>query len=113
MEPYILFLLFVKHWYVDFVNQTNAEVQGKGIYLNQLGLYHSFKHGLLTMVILLLDNNINQAIILGSVDFMVHYHVDYLKMRFGNRDITNPKFWHHLGFDQLMHYITYLLIVYV
>ena len=51
------------------------------------------------------------AVILGLIDFVVHYHVDWIKMRFGNRDIKTPAFWAQLGLDQLAHYLCYLFLV--
>ena len=107
-----LFLLFVKHWYIDFVNQNQEEVNNKGKYGKWLGIRHSFKHGLATAgIFIFLDIEVDFAVILGIVDFVVHYHVDWIKMRFGNRDITTPAFWNQLGLDQLAHYTTYLALV--
>jgi hypothetical protein len=110
---FLLFtLLFVKHWYIDFVNQSDVEVKGKGIYGNRDGIMHSFKHGAATAVIVflfVLDPFF--AVLLGLIDFLIHYHVDYCKMRYGNRDITTKAFWAQLGLDQLAHYMTYLFIV--
>lgn len=109
-----LALLFVKHWYIDFVNQSAAEVASKGTYGSWPGLMHSYKHGAATLVVLLIvgvDPWISLA--LATADFLVHYHIDWAKMNWGNRDIQNPKFWAHLGLDQLMHYFTYLLIIWI
>jgi hypothetical protein len=49
----------------------------------------------------------------GIIDFIIHYHVDYCKMRFGNRDITTKAFWAQLGLDQLAHLFCYLLLVWL
>jgi hypothetical protein len=110
----VLFLLFVKHWYVDFVNQSMDEVQSKGKYGSWLGIWHSIKHGLGTFLIFgLWDITVVGALILGTIDALVHYHVDWSKMNFGNRDITTPQFWNHLGLDQLAHYTTYLILIWM
>lgn len=107
-------LLFTKHWYIDFVNQSDEEVKGKGIYGNAHGLMHSIKHGLATAVIMyLFIDDFTYSIVLGLIDFAIHYHVDYCKMRFGNRDITTKAFWAQLGADQLAHSLSYLLIVWL
>ena len=106
-------LLFVKHWYIDFVNQSMEEVNGKGIYGNWLGIRHSLKHGAATaLVFLFLGCGLIIAPLLGLIDFVIHYHTDWSKMNYGNRDITTPQFWNHLGLDQLVHYLTYLGLVY-
>ena len=109
----VLALLFIKHWYVDFVNQNNEEVAHKGIYLNWLGVKHSLKQGLATMAVFIVWCDPVTTFILGVIDFVLHYHIDYCKMRFGNRDIKTPQFWAQLGLDQLAHYFTYLGIVWL
>jgi hypothetical protein len=110
----LLGLLFIKHWYIDFVNQTEAEVKGKGIYGNLAGLAHSVKHGAATGVIMLLFvYSPYDAVILGLIDSLLHYHIDWIKMRFGTRDATTNAFWAQLGLDQLAHSLCYLFLVYL
>lgn len=107
----LLILLQIKHWYVDFVNQSMEEVAGKAIYGNWKGIYHSAKHGIGTTICLLLITGYTYwayALILGILDFVIHYHVDWTKMNYGNRDIQNPLFWNHLGLDQMAHQVTYI-----
>jgi len=109
----LLFLLFVKHWYIDFVDQSNIEVASKGIYGDFHGIMHSLKQGIGTLLCVLFVTGpqfLFYALILGFIDFVVHYHVDWTKMNYGNRDISTPEFWNHLGLDQLAHYTTYLVI---
>lgn len=107
-----LFLLFLKHWYIDFVNQTMEEVNHKGIYGSWLGMKHSVKHGAGTFLIfLVMGPSMTFAFALGVLDFVLHYNIDWAKMNWGNRDIQNPKFWAHLGLDQFAHSVTYLLFV--
>ena len=111
----LLILLQIKHWYVDFVIQTMVEVNGKGIYGNIDGIKHSAKHLLGTLLIFLLVLGPTYTILAISValiDFITHYHIDWAKMNYGNRDITNLQFWNHLGLDQMLHQITYLLLTY-
>lgn len=107
----ILILLQIKHWYIDFVNQSDEEVKHKGIYLDWLGVKHSLKHGLGTYVVLALFAPGGWALGLAAFDFLLHYHIDWTKMNYGNRDITTPAFWNHLGLDQMAHQIVYILIV--
>ena len=109
----IFALLFIKHWYVDFVNQSMEEVNHKGIYLHWLGVKHSLKQGAATALIFLLSCNWQTAVFLGMIDFLLHYHIDYCKMNYGNRDITTPQFWNHLGLGQLAHYMTYVGLVWL
>jgi hypothetical protein len=111
---FLLLSLFIKHWYIDFVNQNDAEVQSKGIYLHPTGLGHSLKHGGATSLIFFIFGfSFIYSLVIGILDFLIHYHVDWTKMNYGNRDIRTPQFWNHLGLDQLAHYITYLWIVWI
>lgn len=107
----ILAMLQIKHWYIDFVNQSDEEVRHKGIYLDWIGMQHSLKHGAITSAILMLFVSPILALQIGVIDFILHYHIDYCKMRFGNTDIKTKAFWAHLGADQLAHQLTYLLII--
>ena len=104
-----LFLLFVKHFVIDFIMQTDAMVKGKGIYGNLSGILHSLQHGIGTLFVCVIC--IAQPyywVVIPLADMFLHYHIDYCKMRFGCRDVTQPKFWHQLGLDQFLHYTCYL-----
>ena len=107
----LLSLLFVKHWFVDFVLQTDDMVKSKGIYGSAYGIQHSLQHAVFTLCLLLLATSPLLAVILATFDGLVHYHVDWLKMNYGCRDITKKEFWNHLGLDQLAHALTYILIL--
>ena len=112
----VLVLLQIKHWYIDFVNQSNEEVASKGIYGDRQGIMHSAKHGLgtiLAITLVVTPAYIFFAFVCGVIDFLVHYHVDWAKMNYGNRDITTPQFWNHLGLDQMAHQLTYIFIAYM
>jgi hypothetical protein len=113
----ILACLLVKHWYVDFVDQTPEEIEQKGCYLKWEGVRHSIKHGLGTALVfwLLLDGWID-AVALGLVDFLIHYHIDWAKIQINKRwnyTIDKPEFWAWLGADQLAHGLTYLWLVWI
>jgi hypothetical protein len=111
----ILALLFIKHWYIDFVNQTMEEIVGKGIYGNFAGVMHSAKHGIGTAVIICLaTGQINPGLMLGFLDFVLHYHIDWAKININKRwnyTSADHQFWTWLGADQLAHSLTYLFIV--
>ena len=107
----LLLLLQIKHWYVDFVNQTDEEIQYKGVYLDWRGVKHSLKHGIGTFICLWAVTgwpNVEFAFFIGSLDFILHYHIDWVKMNYGNRDIRTPQFWNHVGLDQMAHQLCYI-----
>lgn len=112
MTMIVLFLLQIKHWYVDFVMQTDSMVAGKAIYGNKMGMLHSMEHAIATLLILLFFVDPITAMALALFDFVTHYHIDWVKMNYGCRDIQNPKFWNHLGLDQMAHQIVYLVIAF-
>jgi hypothetical protein len=106
----ILGLLFLKHWWVDFVHQTPEHIKYKGIYGHRKGIEHSAWHGALTALIFLIVCPLDIALWLGLADFLLHYHIDYVKIKHGEADISKKEFWNHFGLDQLAHQITYILL---
>ena len=107
-------LLQIKHWYIDFANQTKEEIANKGIYGNMIGMTHSIKHGIGTLLCILSitgQGYFLYAFILALIDFAFHYHIDYVKMKYGNRDNTTSVYWNHFGLDQMCRQLTYLFIL--
>jgi hypothetical protein len=113
----LLSLLFLKHWYIDFVNQSDEEIAGKGTYGQAHGVMHSIKHGVATFIIFMVfTGGFEPSVILGFIDFVLHYHIDWVKMNINRRwgyTIENPKFWMWLGADQLAHQLTYIMLVWL
>jgi hypothetical protein len=112
----ILVLLQIKHWYIDFINQTSEEVQHKGTYLDWRGVKHSLKHGIGTMAVFWIFIDPIAAFVLGLFDFIAHYHIDWGKMNINkkyNYTIKDNQFWLWLGADQMAHQITYVGLVWL
>lgn len=106
----MLMLLFVKHYICDFILQTDEMIQGKGIYGNRDGMHHSLHHAIGTFIVLSFFVGGAPALFFALMDGVIHYHLDYLKMKYGERDISKKEFWRDFGLDQLAHSITYILI---
>lgn len=109
-----LVFLQIKHWYIDFVDQNQAEIQHKGIYGHWLGISHSAKHGIGTATAVGLTCGPSYwpaSILLGIIDAVIHYHVDWIKKNWGEPDNKKPTFWAHFGLDQMAHQLTYIGIV--
>lgn len=111
----ILILFQIKHWVVDFKYQTMEMVNHKGVYGHPKGILHSAQHATGTALILLFMSvffHVPIGALLGAAIFLadgiLHYHIDWAKMNWGNRDIQNPRFWEHLGLDQALHHLTYI-----
>lgn len=116
MFEFVIFLLLlqVKHWYIDFINQNDAEIKSKGIYGDLEGIKHSLKHGLGTSAAVILSFGpffAVFAVVLGILDSLIHYHIDWAKSNWGNKDIATKDFWVHLGLDQMAHQVTYIVFL--
>jgi hypothetical protein len=115
----LLVLLQVKHWYIDFVNQSMEEVHSKGIYGDAPGMWHSAKQAIGTLFAILIltgPDFYTEALSLAMLDFVIHYHTDWAKININKRKnytVETTEFWWWLGFDQLVHQLTYLLILYL
>jgi hypothetical protein len=114
----ILLALFgIKHFVCDFVLQNENMFKDKGIYMAPGGRNHAAMHALGTFIVLLIifpwDIGAHMfAIILGILDGLIHYHIDWAKTNL-SRGLTpaDRKFWVWFGADQGLHYLTYIGII--
>ena len=117
MEILILLLLFqIKHWYADFMIQSYMQTVKKGVWLDPIGISHSLDHVVTTMVLLCLFNFFIPIpaltiILLALAEGIIHYTIDYVKVRYGSKDLMKPRFWQQFGLDQLAHQICYIAMV--
>jgi hypothetical protein len=107
----MLILLFIKHYLADFVFQTNKMAKNKQKYLF---LEHSLIHMVLTFFVAALFVPPQLAATLSCIDFAIHHNVDYIKTKL-SRNLTQADrlYWIYFGADQLLHALTYLLILYL
>ena len=117
MEIILLFLFQIKHWYADFHIQTYAQTVRKGVWLDVIGISHSIDHVYTSLIVLLTFSyfysvSVSVIFLLVFVEGFIHYLVDYVKVRYGTKDSTIPKYWSQFGLDQLVHQLTYLGMVY-
>lgn len=113
----LLFLLLigVKHFVVDFPLQGPYQWKNKGRYGHLGGVLHASLHLAGTFFVVLCFASFQTALFLALLDGVIHYHIDWLKMRLNDRlgwTPATPQFWWLLGFDQFAHYLTYVLILY-
>ena len=109
-------VLLVKHALADFYLQTPYQYLHKGTYGHPGGFLHSAIHVALTPLVylVLVPGSLLLAGAIALGEFLVHYHVDWLKERIVREKgltMQSPGFWHALGADQLIHGLTYLVIV--
>jgi hypothetical protein len=113
---FLLLLLQVKHWYADFKIQTYMQTVKKGVWLDPIGISHSTEHVICSMVALMIFNffyTLNPLTIIWTclVEGVLHYIIDFVKVKYGCKDNTKPLFWNQFGLDQLSHQITYIAMV--
>jgi hypothetical protein len=77
---------------------------------------HSLDHTYGTAVVLLLFNifyplNFFSAVLVTVLEGLAHYHIDWVKVKYGSKDMFKPLFWNQFGMDQLAHQLTYIVAV--
>lgn len=111
----IMVWLILKHFIVDFPLQTKYQWSNKGTYSHPGGVLHSGLHGIGTGLVLIAWTP--WAWWIGLLDAVIHYHVDWGKMNLNARfrwgPTTHEQFWWLLGFDQFLHMLTYIGLVYL
>ncbi len=111
---FLILLLSIKHFIVDFPLQVKFQYENKGTYGHAGGIYHAGLHGIGTTVCLIWHAPF-ASMILGVFDFLIHYHIDWAKTninkKFGWTPTTHEQFWWLLGLDQFLHMLTYIWIV--
>jgi hypothetical protein len=109
-------VLMFKHAVADFYLQTPYQYLNKGKYGHPGGIIHAGIHTALTPLVylVLVPGSLLIAGALALGEFVLHYHIDWLKEQITQRNgwtAQDRGFWHALGTDQLLHGLTYLLIV--
>jgi hypothetical protein len=113
-----MLILQVKHCYADFYLQTYMQTVKKGVWLHPVGISHTLDHMYCSLIGLMLFSlfvTLNPFIIIWTVvvEGIVHYVVDYSKVKYGCKDNTKPIFWTQFGLDQLAHQATYIGMIWV
>jgi hypothetical protein len=112
----LLLLLQIKHCYADFMIQTYAQTVRKGIYRDLVGISHTMDHVTATLVALFLFSIWHPVapltiLWIALLEGIAHYHIDWIKVRYGCKDNTKPVYWVEFGLDQLSHQLCYILII--
>ena len=111
----IFFLLLVKHCIIDlWVQSLLTYKDKKSKYTSLSAQVHYAQHGLGTIFVLSFFIPLKYAILVGIVDYIAHWHIDFLKSRTQKKfNIKSPEkaYWFLSSIDQGLHYLTYYLIV--
>lgn len=108
--------LLAKHMVADFLLQTRYQFSNKHIYGHLGGALHAAIHVMLTLPVFLIlpPLSLAAAATVVAVEFLIHYHVDYIKewaVHHYRLKMEDAKYWWALGFDQLLHQMTYVAMV--
>lgn len=112
-----VFILLLKHLVCDYFLQTKYQLVNKGTYGHPGGIIHSGLHILGTAFLFLYitpSAQLGAEILVG--EFIVHYHIDWLKEQIVKRMRFTPSttgFWWALGVDQFLHGATYVVIAWI
>lgn len=119
MEILILILLLqIKHCFADFFLQTYSQTVKKGVWLDLVGISHTVEHAYCSLIALVFFNlffplSVLTILTVVLVESIIHYLVDYGKVKYGSKDNTKPIFWTQFGLDQLAHQLTYIWMVWI
>jgi Protein of unknown function (DUF3307) len=119
---FILFVLFqIKHFFADFPLQDSFQYLNKGTWGHPGGYLHSAIHSALSLLILTLvfwtnfRIHANTIMFVVMAEFLIHYFTDLGKVNLNNyfkwKPDNSEKYWWLLGFDQLIHQLTYIWII--
>lgn len=108
--------LALKHAIADYGLQTPYQWRNKSAYGHPGGLIHSGLHAVLTLPVFLILPAASAAFAAAVIagEFVVHYHLDWVKEQLTRaRELTpqDAAYWRLHGVDQLLHTLTYVVIV--
>ncbi|MFY0308736.1 DUF3307 domain-containing protein [Leisingera sp. D0M16] len=108
----LLCALQVKHLFADFFLQTPKMLSGRCAYVHMGRAQHAGVHVIgSAIVFLLFGAPVVFILVLGVLEWVVHFHIDFGKARFSERRKLNPQqamFWQAMGSDQALHQLTYI-----
>ncbi|MGZ8924506.1 MAG: DUF3307 domain-containing protein [Nitrososphaeraceae archaeon] len=113
----LLFTLFaIKHFVVDFLLQTKFQWSNKHRLGHPGGIFHAFLHCVGTLLVISeYYVYTNQIVVILMFEGIAHYFINWAKMnitiKYNLRADNSPIFWHLTGFDQLLHYMCYVGII--
>lgn len=111
----LLVLLQVKHMFADFYLQTPRMLEGRGRYLHLGRMQHAGLHMVGSILAFLLTGSLSAvALWIVVIEGLAHYHIDWGKGRYSQMKAHTPTdagYWRAFGFDQTLHQLTYVVMV--
>ena len=111
----IFLLLMIKHAIIDLGCQPFGLGNHKIKYFGwPAHIKHYIPHGVLTMFVLAFYSSIEVVILLGILDYILHWHTDFLKTNireYFKWNNTQRQFWLLNTADQILHFLGYYVII--
>ena len=112
----VLLVLFqIKHMFADYFLQTPKMLAGRGDYLHMGRAQHALVHVAGSALCLLVVGT--PGLLLAGIlvaEWVAHFHIDWGKARWSDSQGHTPAdagFWRAAGFDQALHQLTYIGMV--
>lgn len=113
----LLCLLQAKHMFADYFLQTKIMLDGRETYVHFGRFLHAGIHAAGSLIAFVLVGTPFDFIIpVILVEWIVHYHIDWLKGRYTATQRLTPAdaaFWRAAGVDQALHQLTYVVMIWV
>lgn len=110
----LITLLVIKHFVCDFVLQTGYMIKEKGTYGALGGIEHALFHavGTLLVLVVMMPHQVMLCVFCAGLDGIMHYHIDWVKCYLSqDYSQSQPQYWWLFGADQMLHYLTYIIIL--
>lgn len=108
-------LLQIKHMFADYFLQTPRMLSGRGDYWHMGRAQHAGVHALgSVLVFLAYGAPLGFIAVIAALEWVVHFNIDWGKARWSEMrkyDPTQAGYWRANGFDQALHHLTYLAMV--
>ena len=114
---WIFFWFQVKHFLCDYPLQAFPYMyRNKGNIGHPGGYLHAGIHGIGTFLVCsFLSGTYYNLLLISMADAVIHFNIDYCKKNLVDyltlSPIKHESFWIVLGFDQLLHQLTYIIII--
>ena len=111
----LLVLLQLKHMFADYFLQTPRMLAGRSIYLHWGRVQHAGLHAVFSLAVFaIIGMPFWLNLLLCFAEWVVHFHIDFGKARYSEKKAHGPAdagFWRAFGFDQLLHQLTYIAMI--
>ncbi|MFK7755138.1 MAG: DUF3307 domain-containing protein [Sedimentitalea sp.] len=113
----LLCLLQIKHMFADYFLQTPRMLSGRGEYWHMGRAQHAGVHSVFSALVLgIMGTTPVMMVVLVVGEWIVHFNIDWAKARyseFRGYTPTQAGFWRAAGFDQALHQLTYVGMVWI